>query len=137
MVDVGSAKGGFVTNDMFDRFMFRRVALDPMKLLLWALNPASVPTTYVENEQETPPMSRWQRLIEAKIRIPLTSGNEVIPLRNGDQIFPAMIAATDDAETAVDFLTFVDWTGDIARRLAEALERAARRGVRVRVVLDR
>lgn len=62
--------------------------------------------------------------------------NDLAVLRNGDEIFPAMLRAIDDASESIDFVTFVYWTGDIAERFARALADAARRGVRVRVVLD-
>lgn len=68
--------------------------------------------------------------------IPFTDGNEVEPLRNGDEIFPAMIDAIYGTKRSVEFETFVYWSGDIALRFAEALARAAERGVEVRVLLD-
>ena len=47
------------------------------------------------------------------------------------------VESIDGAELSVDLLTFVYWTGDIARDFAESLASAARRGVRTRVLLDR
>jgi cardiolipin synthase len=47
-----------------------------------------------------------------------------------------MLDAIDAAERSVEFETFVYWSGDVAREVAEALARAARRGVEVRVLLD-
>jgi cardiolipin synthase len=67
---------------------------------------------------------------------PSTSGNEVTVLRNGDQIFPAMLSAIDDARHTVDFVTFVYWTGPVADDFAESLVGAAQRGCRVRILLD-
>jgi len=67
---------------------------------------------------------------------PPTLGNEIDVLRNGDQIFPAMIGAINAASETVDFVTFVYWQGDIAVEFADALARAAHRGCRVRVLLD-
>ncbi len=68
--------------------------------------------------------------------IPPTTGNDVTVLRNGDEIFPAMLGAIDRAVHTVDLVTFVYWQGDIAVEFAEALIRAAERGCRVRVLLD-
>jgi len=68
--------------------------------------------------------------------IPPTTGNDVRVLRNGDEIFPAMIGAIDAATDTVDLVTFVYWQGAIAVEFADALVRAARRGLRVRVLLD-
>jgi cardiolipin synthase len=79
---------------------------------------------------------RWRRVIEGGLGVPATTGNRVDVLRNGDEIFPAMLAAIEQAEHTVDMLTYVYWAGDIARRFAEALCERARAGVRVRILLD-
>ncbi len=78
----------------------------------------------------------WRRLVEATLGVPATEGNDVEVLRNGDQIFPAMLDAIRDAERSVDLLTFVYWRGEIAETFADELSAAARRGVRTRVLLD-
>ena len=68
--------------------------------------------------------------------VPATEGNAIDVLRNGDEIFPAMLDAIDGAEHTIDFLTFVYWEGDIGTAFARALADRARAGVRVRVLLD-
>src|SRR5690606_21025802 len=40
------------------------------------------------------------------------------------------------AQTSIEFVTFVYWQGDIARRFATALAGRAKAGVKVRVILD-
>lgn len=77
-----------------------------------------------------------RQTLEAVLGIPFTDGNRVEVLRNGDEIFPAMLDAIAAARSSIDFLTFVYWTGDIARRFADALSKQARAGVAVRVLLD-
>ncbi len=57
-------------------------------------------------------------------------------LRNGVEIFPAMLEAIRSATSTIEFLTFVYWTGDIAQEFATALADQARRGVVVRVLVD-
>jgi cardiolipin synthase len=47
-----------------------------------------------------------------------------------------MLAAIEQAERSVDLMTYVYWKGDIATRFAETLSAAARRGVRVRLLID-
>jgi cardiolipin synthase len=78
----------------------------------------------------------WTRRLAALLGTPPTEGNSVDVLRNGVEIFPAMLAAIEDARRSVDIVTFVYWRGDIARRFATALAGAADRGCRVRVLLD-
>lgn len=74
--------------------------------------------------------------LAANLNAPLLPGNDVTLLENGDEIFPAMLDSIRDARESINFLTYVYWTGDIARTFADELSAAARRGVRVRVLLD-
>ncbi|MFF9063749.1 phosphatidylserine/phosphatidylglycerophosphate/cardiolipin synthase family protein [Streptomyces sp. NPDC014891] len=81
-------------------------------------------------------IQRIRRRLERLIGIAATEGNGVRPLRNGDEIFAAMLAAIDGARHTIDMMTFVYWRGEIARRFADALTDRARAGVRVRLLLD-
>jgi cardiolipin synthase A/B len=78
----------------------------------------------------------WRRIVEGLVGIPVTEGNRIDVLRNGDEIFPAMLRAIDEAERTVDFLTYVYWSGDIAQKFAHTLARRAQDGLRVRILLD-
>jgi len=77
-----------------------------------------------------------RRTLEGIIGVPMTEGNDVEILRNGDRIFPVMLEAIAAARHTIDFLTFVYWRGEIGTRFAEALSERARAGVRVRLLLD-
>ncbi|MFI8856332.1 phosphatidylserine/phosphatidylglycerophosphate/cardiolipin synthase family protein [Streptomyces prasinus] len=79
---------------------------------------------------------RMRRRLERLIGIAATEGNSLVALRNGDEIFPAMLESVRSAEHTVDMMTFVYWRGDIAREFARALAERARAGVRVRLLLD-
>lgn len=79
---------------------------------------------------------RMRRRLERLIGVAATEGNALLPLRNGDEIFAAMLESIGTARRTVDMMTFVYWRGDIARRFAEALADRARQGVRVRLLLD-
>lgn len=79
---------------------------------------------------------RFRRTLEGLLGVPATEGNRVDILRNGDEIFPAMLDAIRAAERTVDFMTFVYWTGEPAHEFADALTDRARAGVRVRILLD-
>jgi cardiolipin synthase A/B len=76
------------------------------------------------------------RMLEAHTDAPLTSGNRAQVLLNGDEIFPAMLAAIREAKTTITFANFVYEKGDIAREMAEALADRCRAGVGVNVLLD-
>jgi cardiolipin synthase len=53
--------------------------------------------------------------LEGLLGIPATEGNALTVLRNGDEIFPAMLHEIRSATRTVDLLTFAYWKGDIAR----------------------
>jgi cardiolipin synthase len=66
----------------------------------------------------------------------IVQGNRVEPLFNGDQIFPAMLAAIRAAKKTVLFETFIYWSGDIGNEFADALSERARAGLKVHVLID-
>ena len=66
----------------------------------------------------------------------ILGGNRAQELLNGDQIFPAMLAAIRSAERSITFETYIYWAGDIGREFADALAKRARAGVKVHVLLD-
>ena len=63
-------------------------------------------------------------------------GNRHTVLQNGDEIFPAMLAAIRSARKSITFETYIYWSGEIGREFAEALSERARAGVKVHVLLD-
>ncbi|MEU2338044.1 phospholipase D-like domain-containing protein [Streptomyces sp. NPDC006654] len=79
---------------------------------------------------------RLRRRLERLIGVAATEGNDLTPLRNGDEIFPAMLGAIRSARHTIDLMTFVYWRGQIAHDFATALAERARAGVRVRLLLD-
>ena len=66
----------------------------------------------------------------------ILDGNRAQELLNGDQIFPAMLAAIRSAERSITFETYIYWAGDIGREFANALAERALAGVKVHVLLD-
>lgn len=75
-------------------------------------------------------------ILAANLGEPVVAGNRIEALSNGDEIFPPMLEAIRGASHSISFLTYVYWTGEIAREMAGELEAACRRGVDVRVLLD-
>jgi cardiolipin synthase len=71
-------------------------------------------------------------LVGADVR----GGNQYDVLTNGDQFFPAMLDAIRGAKRRVTFETYIYDTGEMANQFTQALEEAARRGVRVQIVVD-
>jgi len=67
---------------------------------------------------------------------PFREGNRFTTLENGDEIFPAMLAAIRAAKKTITFETYIYWSGDIGQAFADALAERAHDGVRVHVLLD-
>jgi cardiolipin synthase len=67
---------------------------------------------------------------------PLTGGNLVKPLRNGEEAFPAMLSALNEAQTRISLSSYIFDTDDTGRAFVDALAAAAERGVDVRVLVD-
>ena len=63
-------------------------------------------------------------------------GNRITPLRNGTEIFPAMLQAIGSAQRTVTFETYIYWSGDIGQKFTDALAERARAGVKVNVTID-
>jgi cardiolipin synthase len=82
------------------------------------------------------PQQTLRRRLEVIIGTPFTEGNAITVLRNGDEIFPAMLEAIRGATSTVDLMTFVYWRGDIAVEFADAMSERARSGIRVRLLID-
>ena len=79
---------------------------------------------------------RFARELGLLLGPPFVGGNRITPLRNGDEIFPAMLAAIHGAGTSINFETYIYWSGDLGRSFANALAERARQGVKTHVLPD-
>jgi cardiolipin synthase len=68
--------------------------------------------------------------------LPLTTGNRVTPLQNGDEAYPAMLEAIDSASASIGLSTYIFDSDPAGAQFTDALDRAVRRGVDVRVLID-
>ena len=80
--------------------------------------------------------SQFRRAMGSLLGPGIVGGNRVQELLNGEQIFPAMLAAIRSAKHTITFETYIYWSGDIGREFAEALAERSRVGVKVHVLLD-
>jgi cardiolipin synthase len=67
---------------------------------------------------------------------PLSAGNRLEPLIGGDEAFPAMLATIESARKSVTLSTYIFDNDASGAKFTSALERAVRRGVAVRVLVD-
>jgi len=77
----------------------------------------------------------FRRALGILLGPPLVPGNRITTLINGDRIFPPMLAAIRAAKVSITFETFV-FKDEIGCAFCKALSAAARRGVKVCILLD-
>jgi cardiolipin synthase len=78
----------------------------------------------------------FMRAAETITGAPVTTGDEVELLINGDEIFPCYLETIRGAERTLNLTTYAYWRGEIAHEVAGALAERAGAGVEVNVVLD-
>jgi cardiolipin synthase len=76
------------------------------------------------------------RIVRQVAGRPLMPGNALRPLRNGDEVYPAMLDAIARAERSVALSTYIFAHDASGLAFAEALGAAVQRGVQVRVLID-
>lgn len=81
-------------------------------------------------------LGRYRKILEYSLGAPFFEGNSIQLLVNGDAIFPQMLGAIQKAEYKIEFMTYVYWQGQVAKRFAELLSERAKSGVNVKVLLD-
>jgi cardiolipin synthase A/B len=67
---------------------------------------------------------------------PAEPGNAISILRNGDAAYPVMIAAIEESQQSVVLSSYIFRDDAAGRKFIDALIRAAKRGVDVRVLID-
>jgi cardiolipin synthase len=80
------------------------------------------------------PVSR--RIAQAYAGTPIVEGNLVTILLNGDQLFPAMLAAIRGARRTITYAQYYWDRGPIGRELADTIAERCRAGVGVSELLD-
>ena len=78
----------------------------------------------------------FARAVEAHTLSGIIAGNRVDLLLNGDEIFPAMLAAIRAARLSITLANYLWETGAIADEMAAALAERCRAGVGVNVLVD-
>jgi cardiolipin synthase A/B len=74
--------------------------------------------------------------LEAYAGSPIVAGNAVRILLNGEQIFPALLAAIRSARTSITYAQYFFEEGPVSENLVAALSERCRAGIAVHVLLD-
>ena len=76
------------------------------------------------------------RMVDHLTKRPLTRGNAVTPLVNGEEAYPAMLDAIGRAERSLALSSYIFDRDEVGLQFGGALAAAVRRGVAVRVLID-
>jgi cardiolipin synthase A/B len=79
---------------------------------------------------------RFQRAMSYLLGPPVVPGNRVTTLLNGDQAYPAMLAAIRSARHSITLEAYIFWPGTVGTTFAKALSERARAGVATHLILD-
>jgi cardiolipin synthase len=85
---------------------------------------------------DAPQLAELARLMQDASARVLLPGNQVTPLINGDEAYPAMLSAIAAAERSIALSTYIFDSSAVGKRFVDALAQASARGVAVRVLLD-
>ncbi len=111
----------------------RRMSWLLASLLLWSCGT-------VLGVKQTPEITigeaKFFRTIEAHTDAPVTSGNRIDVLLNGDETFPVMLDEIRKAKSSITFAQYLYENGSIARELAQAFADRCRAGVKTTILLD-
>ena len=111
----------------------RRMSWLLASLLLWSCGT-------VLRVKQTPEITigeaKFFRTIEAHTDAPVTSGNRIDVLLNGDETFPVMLDEIRKAKSSITFAQYLYENGSIARELAQAFADRCRAGVKTTILLD-
>lgn len=81
-------------------------------------------------------LAQLARLGDLASTRPIVGGNRITPLEGGDEAFPQMLHAIEEARVSVTLATYIFDLDDAGRRFVEALAAARARGVEIRVLID-
>jgi cardiolipin synthase len=95
-----------------------------------------LPSGSREREYPHTPLAELVALCDRVTRQPLTQGNDIRVLEDGEGAYPAMLDAIAGARRSLCLSTYIFDGDDVGRRFADALHAAVERGVEVRVLVD-
>ena len=97
------------------------------------ISPASAPPA---KSQKAYGLTALRGFVQTVSGRAMTTGNRVTPLINGDEGYPAMLGAIENAERSIALCTYIFDHDQVGKRFVEALADAMARGVTVRVLID-
>jgi cardiolipin synthase len=106
------------------------------RLAGWENFSGSTPQTPSDLPPDAAYLSEFRALSDRVVSVQLVAGNRIVPLENGENAYPAMLDAINEATASINLSTYI-FDGDATgQKFIGALKKAADRGVEVRVIID-
>ncbi len=114
-----------------------RIRRHALKLRVHKTRRRAVPENLGDNEPAgAEHLQHIAAVVSRVVAQPLTAGNKIEPLINGDEAFPAMLAAIDAAQKSISLCSYIFDHDETGRKFVTALARAVARNVETRVLVD-
>jgi len=118
-------------------FGVNRIRRHALSLRVGRTAPQAIPEDMGEPHQpEVEHLRMLSRVVDRVASRPLLAGNRIQALVDGDEAFPAMLAAVESATVSISLASYIFDNDRSGKRFVEALGRAVARGVQVRVLVD-
>lgn len=133
-VGIDRVRRGAAEREAARSFVVQRAALHP------TFDPQAIDYSRPPTEEtiERHPAQHIFRITDPAVRPnEVLRGNRAELLVDGDEFYPALLAAVRDAESSIHIQTFIFGRDRIGRELLEALSEQARAGVTCRLLYDR
>jgi cardiolipin synthase A/B len=92
----------------------------------------------VHSPSSIPNIDSWDFLqaLSAVVNAPLQIGGHATVLNNGNEFFPAILEAINNAKFSINFMVYIWEAGEASTMMLDALIAAQKRGVEVRILFD-
>ena len=112
-----------------------------MRFYIWLLTAALIGACApVISVEQLPPVtlgeSTFYPTLEAYTDAPITSGNHIDVLLNGDETYPVMLRDIKSAQQTITFSQYLYQGGTLGRQFAEAFAERCRAGIKANLLLD-
>lgn len=124
----------------FAKFTWKRwLTIGLLALLVivgFLFNPVEESPEYGLNHDFAIESAEFLPTISGATDTPFLPGNKIEIYNNGDQFYPPMLEAIQQAQSTVTIEAYIYWAGQIGKKFAEALALKRREGKSVKILLD-
>jgi cardiolipin synthase A/B len=105
-------------------------------LVSYLIAPDEFPPVYGLDHEFGIESDQFLHTVSGATGMVFAAGNRITLMNNGDEFYPAMLEAIEEAEASVTIEAYIYWAGDVGRRFARTLAHRAQHGVSVKILLD-